>query len=58
MSKAGFSIADLQQGAKKLNNVEQPAESKIQTGAKSVSEEETQPLEELYEKHHGDLDAM
>ena len=58
MSKAGFSIADLQQGAKKLNTVEPPAESKISTGSKQISEEETRPLEDLYHKHHGDLDAM
>lgn len=58
MSKAGFSIADLQQGAKKLNNVDPPAETKISSGAKSVSEEESRPLEDLYEKYNGDLDAM
>ena len=36
MSKSGFSIADLQQGAKKLNTVEAPADSK---GSKAGGEE-------------------
>jgi mannose/fructose/N-acetylgalactosamine-specific phosphotransferase system component IIB len=57
MSKAGFSIADLQHGAKKLNTVEPPSE-KAQAKSVVLNEEEVQALEELYQKHDGDLDLM
>lgn len=57
MSKSGFSIADLQQGAKKLNSVEPPSE-KAQAKAAPLNEEEVKALEELYTKFEGDLDQM
>jgi hypothetical protein len=41
MSKPGFSIADLQQGAKKLNTVDSPADSKAgQSGGSTDSDRE------------------
>ena len=57
MSKSGFSIADLQQGAKKLNTVEPPSE-KSQAKAAPLNEDEVKALEELYTKYDGDLDQM
>ncbi len=57
MSKSGFSIADLQQGAKKLNTVEPPSE-KSQAKAAPLNEDEVKALEVLYTKYDGDLDQM
>ena len=59
--KAGFNVADLQKAQKKLNAVE-IAEGKSTEGSKpSPSSTDTKALgslEELYEKHGGDLDLM
>jgi hypothetical protein len=57
MSKAGFSIADLQKGAKRLNAVEtdEKAESKKPD---EIAQQDLQALEDLYNKYSGDLDLM
>lgn len=59
-AKGGFSIADLQQGAKKLQ-VSTPSDSKS-SGAKGGSSAQDSAalnaLEDLYEKHDGNLDLM
>jgi hypothetical protein len=57
MSKAGFSIADLQKGAKRLNTVEtdEKAESKKPD---EIAQQDLQALEDLYNKYNGDLDLM
>ena len=59
MSKA-FSIADLQSGAKRLNNVQAPtAGASIHSDSKSSFDSEALiPLEELYLKYDGDLDLI
>lgn len=56
-AKAGFSISDLQQGAKKLNatEVEHRAESKASAAERDAGIE---ALEQVYDKHNGDLEAM
>lgn len=64
MSKPAFSLADLQQGAKKLNTVEAPAECKqggTQThpaGGSKADGAGLEALESLYDKHGGDLDLL
>jgi len=61
-AKAGFSLSDLQQGAKKLQTVGEPEVG----GAKKVESKEEalasatalQSLEELWDKHGGDIDLI
>ncbi len=56
-AKGGFSLADLQGGRKALNSVQTPAEAK----GGGVDEEELAALrqmEDLYNKHDGDLDKI
>ena len=57
--KAGFNVADLQKAQKKLNTVE-TAEGKTDSKPSSSSADNKAlgSLEELYEKHGGDLDLM
>eukprot|EP01031_Cornospumella_fuschlensis_P036710 gene36710-44532_t len=59
MSKAGpgLSISDLQSAAKKLNTVDEPADRKP---AKADASERSaiEALEDLYDKHDGDLDRI
>ena len=57
--KAGFNVADLQQAQKKLNTVE-TAEGKTDSKPSSSSTDNKAlgSLEELYDKHGGDLDLM
>mmetsp|Transcript_9031 Transcript_9031/g.8057 ORF Transcript_9031/g.8057 Transcript_9031/m.8057 type:complete len:108 (-) Transcript_9031:112-435(-) len=57
-SKGGFSIADLQQGAKKLNTVDQIAETKSNNKNIDFDESAIEPLEKLYNKYDGDLDLI
>jgi hypothetical protein len=57
-SKSGFSIADLQKGAKKLNTVEPPSEKAQAKSAPPLNEDEVKALEDLYAKYDGDLDKM
>ena len=56
-AKPGFSISDLQSGAKQLNSaeIEKRTESK-----QATAERETAiiTLEQIYNKHDGDLDKM
>ena len=56
-AKAGFSLSDLQQGAKKLNTteIEQRSESKSDTAERDSGIE---ALEDVYNKHNGDIEAM
>eukprot|EP00428_Durinskia_dybowskii_P080433 CAMPEP_0170424412 /NCGR_PEP_ID=MMETSP0117_2-20130122/37541_1 /TAXON_ID=400756 /ORGANISM="Durinskia baltica, Strain CSIRO CS-38" /LENGTH=111 /DNA_ID=CAMNT_0010683273 /DNA_START=23 /DNA_END=358 /DNA_ORIENTATION=- len=60
MSKPAFSMYDLQSGAKKLNTVEPPpADSKGSKGSSSGHDQAAvESLENLYDKHNGDLDAI
>jgi hypothetical protein len=59
MSKGGFSVAELQQGMKKLSSATERAEFKAESKTSSDFEKESlRALEELYEKHEGDLDLM
>ena len=59
MSKPAFSMADLQQGAKKLNTVDAPAESKAGSSGDSKADSAgLEALEILYDKHGGDLDMI
>ena len=62
-AKAGFSLSDLQQGAKRLNHTEtksSPVGSDILNGSKPSHEdnEALAKLETLYEKCDGDLDLI
>jgi len=61
-AKAAFSLADLQQGAKKLTQVGEPeacaakkTESKDDAAASAAALES---LEQLWDKHAGDLDLI
>lgn len=59
-AKAGFSLADLQQGAKKLTSVGEPeaakkTESKDDAAAAASALES---LEQLWDKYAGDLDLI
>ena len=57
--KTGFNVADLQKAQKKLNTVE-TAEGKTDNKPSSSGADSKAlgSLEELYEKHGGDLDLM
>ena len=60
--KGGFSVADLQKAQKKLNSVPDPAaaaDSKSSSSAPPAPDSKAlNSLEELYDKHGGDLDLM
>ena len=62
--KAGFNPADLQKAQKKLNSVPDPeAAADSKAGSKPLApsggdSKALGSLEELYEKHEGDLDLM
>jgi hypothetical protein len=56
MSKAAFSVADLQSAQKKLNEV--PEEKASRAPAKEDSNEYEDYLISLYNRHDGDLDLM
>ena len=56
MSKVGFSVADIQQGAKRLNSVPEPRKADEKKPDSAAGDLEA--LEDLYEKHNGDLDLM
>ena len=58
MAKQGFSMADLQGGMKSLNNVEAPSEAKKSAGVDEGEVAARKQLEDLYEKHSGDLDLI
>ena len=58
MAKQGFSMADLQGGMKSLNNVEAPSEAKKSAGVDEGEMAARKQLEDLYEKHNGDLDLI
>lgn len=61
-AKGGFSISDLQQGAKSLSST--PAESKNandhhnKSSSSSEDRAAIEALEDVYNKHNGDIDAM
>lgn len=52
-AKSGFSLADLQQGAKKLTSVGEPEAAK-----KTESKDALESLEQLWDKYAGDLDLI
>ena len=57
-AKMGFSLSDLQGGAKALNNVAPPAQSKSGGGISDSEAAAQQNLIDIYEKHGGDLDLI
>ena len=60
-AKAAFSLADLQQGAKKLNNVGEPEAGAKKTESKddaAAAAAALESLEQLWDKHAGDLDLI
>lgn len=60
MSKAGFNMADLQKGAKRLNPVAVGGESNSDAKFSSSEFDMTaiKSLEDLYDANNGDLDSM
>ncbi|KAJ1431979.1 hypothetical protein B484DRAFT_430072 [Ochromonadaceae sp. CCMP2298] len=56
-AKGGFSLADLQQGAKKLQTAA-PSETKPSNSSLDADEEGLKRLEDLYTKYNGDLDII
>jgi hypothetical protein len=57
-AKPAFSISDLQSGAKRLNTVDAPSESKNAEAKPVFDRAALEPLEDLYDKHNGDLDLI
>jgi hypothetical protein len=60
MSRPAFSMADLQAGAKKLDTavVAEGKGGDSKPIASAVDREALDSLENLYDKHNGDLDLM
>lgn len=58
MSKAGFSIADLQSGSKNLNPVAESKQGHSSATEAALDEAAVRNLEQLYNRFDGDLDLM
>mmetsp|Transcript_21608 Transcript_21608/g.31441 ORF Transcript_21608/g.31441 Transcript_21608/m.31441 type:complete len:105 (+) Transcript_21608:79-393(+) len=56
MSKAGFSIEDIQKGAKSLNST--PVQAKASSKSDDDEEASIARLEKLYQRMNGDLDLI